>query len=63
MVELRKEYVVYLLDISPDTGDVTQMKPVAYCDNENYAKEIAKFLSSEDDGGDGSRTYKYADLK
>lgn len=62
MVELRKTFVVCLVNIDPDTCDVSQMKPVAYTEKEHYAKTIAECLSQNDDGGDGCRVYKYINL-
>jgi hypothetical protein len=59
---LKKQFVVYFYDIDPDTGDVSQMKPVAYTELENYANEISAHLNNQDDGGDGSRKYKFIAL-
>lgn len=46
MVELKQRYVVYLIDIDPDTGDVSQMKPVAYTEKDYYAETIANLLNT-----------------
>ncbi len=58
--ELKKTHVVYLLDIDSDTGDVSQMLPIAYTEDEKYAKSIADHLKSVD--GEDVRTYKYTQL-
>lgn len=60
MKEMEKNFVVYLEDIDPDNGEVSQILPVAYVDDGHYAKIIADFLSSIDNAGDNSREYKFA---
>lgn len=64
MPELRRTYVIYFIDINPDEGDVSQMKPVAYVDEEDFAKALIKFLNSVDGDGnvDPNRTYYYRHL-
>lgn len=60
--ELRKTFVIFLMDVSPDTISVQQMKPVAYCESEGYAKEITDFLNKSEAADDPNRTYKYTTL-
>lgn len=60
--KLRQRYVVFLFDVDADSGDVSQMLPVAYTELEHYAKEISDYLNTQDDGGDGSRKYKFIQL-
>lgn len=61
MVELKQKYVVFILDVDPDTGDVSLMKPVAYTDKDYYAETIANLLNTGDDV-DGCREYKWTKL-
>lgn len=60
-MDMRITYVVYLTDIDPDTGEVSQMKPVAYVDNEGYAKDISDMFN-RNDCDDPNRTYRYQQL-
>lgn len=61
MTELKQRYVIYLVDVDPDTGTVSQMLPVAYVETEDYAREITALLNSSD-YDEPSRTYKYTEL-
>jgi len=57
--KMKREYVIYFEDESPDAPMITQRRNVAYIDGEIYAKKISEYLSLIDDGGDASRSYKY----
>ena len=59
--DLRSMYVIYFTDVDADTGYVSQMRPVAHIENEEYAKVITEFLSNDDDEFP-LRTYKYQKL-
>lgn len=61
MVELKRTWVIFLLDINPDVGNVSQMIPIAYTEEEFYAKGIAEYFNKNDDS-DPNRTYKYTQL-
>ncbi len=60
MLELKHTYVIFLYDIDPDVGDISQMIPVAYTEFENYAIQITEFLNSSDE--EPNRSYKYFKL-
>ena len=49
--DLKPMHIIYFVDIDPDTGFVSQMKPVAYVEREPKAEAITKFLNLEDGEG------------
>ena len=57
-VELKKTYMVYFLDIDPDTGFVSQMVPVAYTELEGYAEFFVKQLNEDVNADCPNRTHK-----
>lgn len=59
--ELRITYVVYFVDIDPDTCYVSQMKPIAHMENEKIAELFTEFMN-KNDSDDPNRTYKYISL-
>jgi len=58
---MKTTFVIYLTDVDPDTGFVSQMVPVAYTEKEGYAIMISESLNKED-CDDPNRTYKYQPL-
>jgi CRISPR/Cas system-associated protein endoribonuclease Cas2 len=52
-----KKFIIYLKDIDPDTGNVSQVLEIARTQFENYAKIISNQLSLNDE--EPNRTYKY----
>jgi len=58
--ELKSTHVSYFIDVDPDTGFVSQMKPVGYFENEEYAFEFSKLLNTIDDSE--NRNYKTAEI-
>jgi hypothetical protein len=61
LTDMKMTYVIYLTDVCPDTGFVSQMKPVAYTEIENMAQFITDCLNKED-CDDPNRTYRYQPL-
>lgn len=59
--ELKNTFVIYFIDIDPDTGFISLMQPVSYTELEGYATQITKFLNLSDND-DGCRTYYYQQL-
>ena len=62
LAELKKTFVVYFIDIDPDTGFVSQMKPIAYTELEAYAKFFTELLNSSEDE-EPTRTHYFRELK
>ncbi len=52
-----EKYIIYLEDVDPDSGDISQTVEIANTEFENYAKIITECLKMND--GEPNRTYKY----
>jgi hypothetical protein len=59
--ELKITYVIFLIDTCPDSGYVSQMKPVGYAEEEFYAQGIVDYFNSNDND-DPNRKYHYKKL-
>ena len=56
-------FKIYIEQVDPATNKFVKGKTVAHLEDEKYAANIAILLSQIDNGGDGSRQYKYAKLE
>jgi hypothetical protein len=62
MDELKTTYVIFLTDVDPDTGFVSQMKPVAYTEDEGYAQMFTDYLNDNPDEDMPLRKYNHQKL-
>lgn len=57
MPELKSNHIIFFFDIDPDTLFISQMKPLAYFEDELTAKDYLQYLKKNCE--EGCREYRY----